>query len=83
LNGEERLLNGYQVFAMIEQVSRVHRNKKVRLEVWKKHLKEIKKLNEVYPARRYINKMQDSLKQNTAIIRRIAGKNMNKQDARR
>jgi hypothetical protein len=28
INGEERLLNGYQVFAMIEQVSRVHRNKK-------------------------------------------------------
>jgi len=68
---------------MIEQVSRVHRNKKVRSEVWKKHLKEIKKLNEVYPARRHINKMQECLKQNRATIRRIAGKNMNKQDARR
>jgi len=42
MNGEERLLNGYQVPAMNEQVSRVHRNKKERSEVWKKHLKEIK-----------------------------------------
>jgi hypothetical protein len=32
MNGEERQLNGYQVFAMTEQVSRVHRNKKKRTE---------------------------------------------------
>jgi hypothetical protein len=42
-NGEERLLNGYQVFAMIEQILGVHRNKKERTEVRKKHLKELKK----------------------------------------
>jgi hypothetical protein len=42
MNGEERLLNGCQVLVMIEQVSRVYRNKKERSEVWKEHLKKIK-----------------------------------------
>jgi len=42
MNGEERLLNCYQVLAMIEQVSWLHRNKQEMSEVWKKHLREIK-----------------------------------------